>query len=313
MEKFGIVVHGGAGTILRERMSAELEAEFRAGLKDALMAGSKILSSGGTSLDAVHRAVNSMEDNPLFNAGRGSVFTSDGGHQMDASIMDGSNLLAGAVAAVRNVRNPVTLARCVMEQSPHLLLAGDGAEKFAQAHGIAMEPDGYFHTARRWDQLLEAKADQSRKSGQAETVPPKPKSLGTVGAVALDRAGNLAAATSTGGMSNSKFGRVGDSPVIGAGTYANNATCAISTTGHGEFLMRGVIAYDVSALMEYKGLALQVAAELVIHGRLTGMGGTGGLIAIDHLGNFALPFNTPGMYRGYLMDGTPAVTAIFRD
>jgi L-asparaginase / beta-aspartyl-peptidase len=312
MPQFGIVVHGGAGTILREKMTPEVEAGFRAGLTDAITSGYAILEKGGSSLDAVHCAVNSMENNPLFNAGKGAVFTSSGGHQMDASIMDGRTLAAGAVAAVQHVRNPITLARMVMEKSPHVLLVGDGAEQFGRMHGIELADDDYFHTQRRWEQLLEAKAEEEKKTGQPSEIPAKPKSLGTVGAVALDRDGNLAAATSTGGMSNSRYGRVGDSPIIGAGTYANNKTCAVSTTGHGEFLIRSVLAYDLSALMEYGGLSLAQAADKVIHGSFAEMGGTGGLIAINRQGEISLPFNTPGMYRGHLVDGDKISVAIYR-
>ncbi len=310
MPEFGIVIHAGAGTILRERMTPELEAEFHAGLRDSLEAGYEQLKSGGSSLDAVHRAVNVMEENPLFNAGRGSVFTYKGGHEMDAAIMDGRSLKAGAVAGVRHIKFPITLARLVMEKTPHLFLAGDGAEEFAQSQGMELAPDEYFHTERRWEQLLEAKA----KAGESgATVPEKPKSLGTVGAVAFDRDGNLAAATSTGGMSNSRFGRIGDSPIIGAGTYANNLTCAVSTTGHGEFFMRALTAYDLSALMEYRGMSLAEAADLVIYKKLTTLGGTGGLVAIDRKGNFVLPFNTPGMYRGFYIDGGKLNSAIYKD
>lgn len=310
MPDFGIVIHAGAGTILREKMTSELEAEFHAGLRDSLNAGYDILKEGGSSPDAVHRAVNAMEENPLFNAGRGSVFTFKGGHEMDAAIMDGKTLKAGAVAGVRHIKFPITLARLVMEKTPHLLLAGEGAEEFAQTQGMELAPDDYFHTERRWEQLLEAKA-KARETSQ--TIPEKPSSLGTVGAVAVDRSGNLAAATSTGGMSNSRFGRIGDSPIIGAGTYANNHTCAVSTTGHGEFFMRALTAFDLSALMEYRGMSLSEAADLVIHKKLTTLGGTGGLVAIDRRGNFVLPFNTPGMYRGFYVEGGRLQTAIYKD
>ncbi len=308
MPEFGIVIHGGAGIILKEKMTPEMEAGFEAGLADSLAAGYEILESGGTCLDAVQRAVNVMEDNPLFNAGRGSVFTYSGGHAMDAAIMDGKMLKAGAVSGVQHIKFPVTLARLVMEKTPHLLLAGAGAEEFAQAHGMELAPDEYFHTRRRWEQLLEAKA----KDGDKE-IPEEPKSLGTVGAVALDKAGNLAAATSTGGMSNSRHGRIGDSPIIGAGTYANNLTCAVSTTGHGEYFMRALTAFDLSALMEYRGMSLSEAADYVIFKKLAPLGGTGGLVAIDGQGNFVMPFNTPGMYRGYYVDGAKPLTAIYKD
>ncbi len=314
MPEFGIVIHGGAGAILREKMTPELEQEFRAGLTDSLITGFDLLKAGGAALDAVHRAVKVMEDNPLFNAGRGAVFTSDGGHEMDAAIMEGRTLNAGAVAGVRRIKNPITLARLVMEKSGHLLLAREGAEQFAQLHGMEPAPEEYFHTERRWQQLIEAKAKERAEGGDnVSSIPEKPKSLGTVGAVALDRSGSLAAATSTGGMSNSKYGRIGDSPIIGAGTYANDKTCAISTTGHGEYFMRALTAYDLSVLMEYCGLGLVEAAEKVIYQRLTELGGTGGLVAIDRKGNIALPFNTPGMYRGFYLPGGSPETAIYKE
>ncbi|MBI5267054.1 MAG: isoaspartyl peptidase/L-asparaginase [candidate division Zixibacteria bacterium] len=304
MPDFGIVIHGGAGTILREKLTAELEAEFRQGLVESLSAGYEILNAGGTSLDAVQKAVTIMEDNPLFNCGRGAVFTYEGKHSMDAALMDGRTLAVGAVAGVRQIKNPIVLARLVMEQLPHILLAGEGAEEFAQANGIALMPDDYFYTERRWKNLLETRASATTDH---ET------SHGTVGAVALDRSGNLAAATSTGGMTNCRYRRIGDTPIVGAGTYANNKTCAVSTTGHGEFFMRGVISYDLSAMIEYRGMTLADAAAHAIHHRLADIGGSGGLIAIDGRGNFALPFNTPGMYRGFFMDGGKAETAIFRE
>jgi beta-aspartyl-peptidase (threonine type) len=315
MPDFGIVIHGGAGAIARSKMTPELEKGYIEGLTDSLMAGFEILDSGGSSLDAVQKAVNIMEDNPLFNAGRGAVFTHAERNEMDAAIMDGKTLRAGAVAGVRRVKNPISLARLVMEKLPHVLLARDGAEEFARAQGMELMPDEYFFTEMRWKQLQDVKA---REMGQGKTElsegnPDENKKFGTVGAVALDKSGNLAAATSTGGMSNSRYGRVGDSPIIGAGTYANNKTCAVSTTGHGEFFMRLLTAYDVSALMEYRRLSLSEAAELAIHDRLLGLGGTGGLVAIDQKGNIALPFNTPGMYRGYYLSGGNPYTAIYKE
>lgn len=304
MPDFGIVIHGGAGTILKEKSTVELEAEFRQGLIESLSTGYDILNAGGASLDAVQKAVTIMEDNPLFNCGRGAVFTYEGKHSMDAALMDGRTLAVGAVAGVRQIKNPIALARLVMERLPHILLAGEGAEEFAQANGMALQPDEYFYTERRWKNLLETRASANIDH---ET------SHGTVGAVALDRSGNLAAATSTGGMTNCRYRRIGDTPIIGAGTYANNKTCAVSTTGHGEFFMRGVISYDLSAMIEYRGMTLADAAAHAIHHRLADIGGSGGLIAIDGRGNFALPFNTPGMYRGFFMDGGRAETAIFRE
>jgi beta-aspartyl-peptidase (threonine type) len=313
MAEFGIVIHGGAGTILKNKMTPDLEKEFEQGLKDSLQSGYDVLAGGGTSLDAVQKAVLTMEDNPLFNAGKGSVFTHDGKNEMDAAIMDGQSLLAGAVAGVRHVKNPIALARLVMEKTPHLLLARDGAEEFAKANGVTFMPDEYFFTERRWQQLRESKLVESlRQAKKAEAdIQDSEQKHGTVGAVALDKSGNLAAVTSTGGMSNCRFGRIGDSPLIGIGTYANNQTCAVSTTGHGEFLMRAVTAYDVSALMEYRGQNLAEAAKCAIFDRLTSLGGTGGLVAIDRQGNIALPFNTPGMYRGFYLPGGPPQTAIY--
>lgn len=314
MVEFGIVIHGGAGIILKSKMTPELENGFQQGLVASLEAGYDILKGGGASLDAVQQAVKVMEDIPLFNAGRGSVFTHDGKNEMDAAIMDGRTLKAGAVAGVKHIKNPIDLARLVMEKLPHVLLAREGAEEFARSQGMTFMPDDYFFTERRWQQLREAKIMENMRRGKetaAENPDPDQKH-GTVGAVALDKSGNLAAATSTGGMSNCRFGRIGDSPIIGVGTYANNRTCAVSTTGHGEYFMRAITAYDVSAMMEYSGMSLSQAAEAAILTRLTEIGGTGGLAAIDRKGNIALPFNTPGMYRGYYLPGGRPETAIYR-
>ena len=274
-------------------MTPALEAEYRSGLEAALIAGWEILSKGGTSLDAVEAAVSSLEDFPLFNAGRGSVFTHEGTQEMDASIMDGKTLNAGAVAAVKNIKNPVSLARLVMERTEHILLAGEGANEFAEQMGVHLEPDEYFFTEHRWLQLQEAMAE-----GRVQLDHAAAKPIGTVGAVACDSHGHLAAATSTGGMTNKKFGRVGDTPLIGAGTYADE-TCAVSCTGHGEYFMLGVTAYDVAARMKYKGLSLEDAARETIE-RLTEIKGDGGLIAVDTQGNVTMPFNSEGMYRGYI-------------
>jgi len=315
MPEFGIVIHGGAGTITREKMTPELEKAYHAGLLESLVAGYNILNSGGSSLDAVYRAVYVMEENPLFNAGKGAVFTNSGIHEQDAAIMDGKTLKVGAVAGVRHIKNPINLARLVMEKTPHVLLARDGAEEFARLQGMEMMPDEYFDTEARRRQLLEVQAKERdlQTTPQASGLFGAEGKSGTVGAVALDKAGNLAAATSTGGMSNSRYGRIGDSPIIGAGTYANNRTCAISATGHGEYFIRAVSAYDLSAMMEYRGLSLQQAAEVAIHTKLAALGGTGGLIGIDPSGSITLQLNTPGMYRGYyLPDGKP-FTAIYRD
>ncbi len=303
MNKFCLAIHGGAGTILRSTMTPELELEYREGLETSLRLGWSVLESGGSSLDAVETAVASLEDFPLFNAGCGSVFTEEGKNEMDAAIMDGSNLKAGAVAFVRNVKNPVRLARQVMERTEHLLLAGTGADQFAQLCGVETADDDYFFTEHRYQQLLEARErgviQLDHTSDEAAIIEASSDpALGTVGAVACDTKGRLAAATSTGGMTNKRFGRVGDTPIIGSGTYADEF-CAVSCTGHGEYFMRAVTAYDVSARMKYKGLPLHSAAAETI-ARLTRLGGEGGLIAVDNSGNVALPFNSDGMYRGYV-------------
>lgn len=319
MKNIALAIHGGAGTILRSSMTAELEAEYRQGLEKALSTGLAILRSGGSALDAVEQTVCSLEDFYLFNAGRGAVFTGEGKNELDASIMDGATLRAGAVAFVRNVKNPIKLARLVMERTEHVLLAGDGAEKFAVESGVERAGDEYFYTAHRWQQLQDAIAAGRVQldhviSDQAETRPSGSvspaddpiseiqgsKPLGTVGAVACDRSGNIAAATSTGGMTNKKFGRIGDTPLIGSGTYAENSTCAVSCTGHGEFFMIGVTAYDVAARMKYRSIPLEQAAREAID-RLTEIRGEGGLVAVDAHGNVALPFNSDGMYRGFVL------------
>lgn len=311
--KYGIVIHGGAGTILKEKMTAEKEAEYRQKLEDSLRAGYDILEKGGASLDAVQAAVKVMEDSPLFNAGKGAVFTNEGKNEQDACIMDGRTLNSGAVAGVRRIRNPILLARAVMDKSEHVLLAADGAEAFAKIHAIEFADAEYFHTEHRWKQLQAAKYKEKLTQSDYSQLDHSDDKHGTVGAVALDKHGDLAAATSSGGMTNKKFGRLGDSPIVGAGNYANNRTCAVSGTGHGEYFITAVVSYDVSALMEYKGLSLEEAADIVIHKKLTGLGGTGGLIAIDGKGNFAMPFNTEGMYRGHLLAGQEPVMKIFRE
>jgi beta-aspartyl-peptidase (threonine type) len=298
MAKFTIAVHGGSGTILKESMTAELETAYLQGLKDALQAGYSILEKNGDALDAVKAAVISLENNILFNAGMGSVFTKTGTHEMDASIMDGRNLSAGAVAAVSNVRNPVELAYSVMKNSEHVFLSGAGAEEFARQNGIAFEPDEYFFSEFRYRQWQAIK-DSDDTALDHNIIPEmKEKKFGTVGAVACDAGGNLAAATSTGGMTNKQFGRIGDSPIIGIGTYANNKTCAISCTGHGEPFIRAVAAYDVSCLVEYKGLSLEEAMNTVVMDKLKKLDGEGGMIGVDTEGNVALIFNSEGMYRG---------------
>jgi beta-aspartyl-peptidase (threonine type) len=296
MSKIVLAIHGGAGTILPSSMTPEKEKAYRTGLNSALKAGYSILEKGGSSLDAVQAAVISLEDFPLFNAGKGSVFTHNEDHEMDASIMEGLTLNAGAVAAVNNIKNPILLARMIMDHSEHIFLAGKGAEEFAALMNVPVEKSDYFFEQHRYDQLLESRSKGSVQLDHSD------KKFGTVGAVALDRNGNIAAATSTGGMTNKQFNRIGDSPMIGSGTYANNKTCAVSCTGHGEYFIRAVVAYDISCLMEYKGLSLHEAAHLVVNEKLVQIGGEGGLIAVDAKGNFTLPFNSEGMYRGWKTD-----------
>ena len=303
-KKCALVIHGGAGTISPEEITPALERDLRAGLKRSLEAGQGILQSGGSSLEAVVAAVRVLEDDPLFNAGRGAVYTSAGTHEMDAAIMDGRTLMAGAVGGVHGIRNPIVLARAIMEESPHVMLAGKGAEAFAREQGLEIVDEEYFYTERRWQALEGVRAAQSRVLSDADRH-------GTVGAVALDRDGNLAAATSTGGNTNKLPGRIGDTPIIGAGTYANNQTCAVSATGDGEFFMRTVAGYDLSALMEYGRMDLEGAANTVID-KISTLGGTGGLIAVDGEGNVALPFNTTGMYRGYVDANGRVFVAIYR-
>lgn len=305
--KYGIVIHGGAGTLLRSSITSEKENEYLAGLEDALKAGYDVLQNGGSSLDAVEAAVVSLEDCPLFNAGRGSVFNHIGKHEMDASIMCGKTLQAGAASGVSHIKNPVRLAKTIMQQSEHVMMSGAGAEIFAGQQGLETAGEDYFFNDFRYQQWQEIKGSDTIQLDHSD------KKFGTVGAVALDKSGNLAAATSTGGMTNKKFGRVGDTPIIGAGTYANNNTCAISCTGHGELFIRSVVAYDISCLMEYKGLTLQEACNVLVHDKLIKIGGEGGLIGIDKHGNIALPFNSEGMYRGHQMGGEKAVVNIYKN
>ncbi len=316
MQKISIAIHGGAGTILREDMTPELEHAYRQGLSDALDAGYAVLEIGGTSVNAVKAAVVVMEDNPLFNAGKGAVFTKKGVNELDAAIMDGNTLDAGAIAGVRNVRNPVELAEEVMLHSGHVFLSGKGANDFAIKQGIKLEPDDYFYSQYRYDQWREIRDSDfyqlDHKSDQLIGLM-KDKKFGTVGAAACDGQGNIAAATSTGGMTNKRFGRIGDSPIIGAGTYANNKTCAISCTGHGEIFIKAVAAYDVSCLMEYKNMSLQQACEEVVLKKLVELHGEGGLIGMDAKGNAALVFNSAGMYRGLKNSDGENVVAIYGD
>lgn len=295
-----LVIHGGAGTIIKDDMTPELEAAYQEGLKEALNAGYAVLEEGGSAVNAIKAAIVVMEDNVLFNAGRGSVFTKKGLQEMDAAIMDGSTLEAGAVAGVRNVRNPIELAMEVMRNSNHVFLSGKGATDFAIKQGIKLEPDEYFFSKFRYDQWKSIRDSDNYSldhTHQRMEELMRDKKFGTVGAVACDWQGNIAAATSTGGMTNKKYGRIGDSPIIGCGTYANNATCAISCTGHGEIFIRSVAAYDVSCLMEYKGLTLQEAMDKVVNEKLVQMQGEGGMIGVDAQGNAAMVFNSAGMYR----------------
>lgn len=292
--EYVLVIHGGAGVITRESMHPELDKSYRDALDAVLTEGEKILAQGGSCLDAVVHVVALMEDNPLFNAGKGSVFTYDGKNEMDASVMIGDGLKAGAVGGVRHVKNPVKLARVVMEKSPHVMLIEDGAEEFAILHGQEIVDTSYFFTQRRWDSHM--RLLEQEKGTAAEKH-------GTVGAVALDKHGNLAAATSTGGMTNKRWQRIGDTPVIGAGTYANNATCAISSTGHGEYFIRWAVAHDISAMMEYKDVSIREAASHVIMEKLAAAGGEGGVIGVAKNGDITMTFNSEGMYRGFIKPG----------
>ncbi len=305
-----IVVHGGAGTIRKGDMTAAMEQAYREKLTEALDAGYGLLESGGSSIEAVIVAIKLLEDSPLFNAGKGSVFTHEGTNEMDASLMEGRSLQAGAVAGVTVVRNPITAARAVMENSPHVLLTGRGAEDFARLQGLEIVDPDYFYSKRRYRQLQNILDQEKDGSYNQEAVPGH--KFGTVGVVALDERGNLAAGTSTGGMTNKKYGRVGDSPVIGAGTYADNRSCAVSSTGHGEYFIRKVVAYDIAAKMKYAGMSVEEAAVATIEGDLTRMGGTGGVICLDREGNVAMVFNTEGMYRGYRKKGEEANVFIYR-
>lgn len=315
MSNITLAIHGGAGTILKSMLTDELEKQYNQGLQNALNAGYEILEKNGSAVDAVVAAVMSLEDNPLFNAGKGAVFTKKGINEMDAIIMEGKNLEAGAVAGVRNIKNPVLLAKEIMLHSGHVMLSGNGAKEFALNRGIEQAPDEYFFTQYRYDQWVEIRDSDfyqlDHKEDNLKGMPHEEKKFGTVGAVALDAEGNLAASTSTGGMTNKRFGRIGDSPIIGAGNYANNKTCAISCTGHGEFFMRAVVAYDVSCLMEYKNLSLKEACDIVVKDKLVKLGGEGGLIAVDTLGNHELCFNSKGMYRGFRNNKGENVVAIY--
>ncbi|WP_226704300.1 isoaspartyl peptidase/L-asparaginase family protein [Microbulbifer elongatus] len=315
--RFAIAIHGGAGTIEKSKMTPEKEAAYRAKLEEALNAGYAVLEKGGASLDAVVAAINVMEDSPLFNAGRGAVYTYDGAHELDASIMDGRDRQAGAVAGVKHVANPINLARMVMEDSPFVMLSGEGAEAFARSRGVPMVDNKIFDTEQRREQLDRAKEKLDRENKQdkdyraAVEALPVPFRMGTVGAVALDQQGNLAAGTSTGGMTAKRYGRIGDSPVIGAGTFADNRSCAVSATGHGEYFIRYNVAADICTRVEYQNKSVVQAADEVIKQVLMPVGGTGGVIVLDARGNIALTFNTKGMYRASRVAGQPAEVAIF--
>jgi beta-aspartyl-peptidase (threonine type) len=321
-KKFVLVIHGGAGTILKSEMTSEKEKAYTQGLNDALQTGYNVLSKGGTALDAVEATIKVLEDNPLFNAGKGAVFTNEGKNELDASIMDGKTLKAGAVAGVTTIKNPITAARAVMEKSSHVMMAGKGAEQFAAQQGCTIVEPSYFFTQERWKALLKEKADDSLKAIHNDTTKAKTHlkqkensdyKYGTVGCVALDMNGNLVAGTSTGGMTNKKFGRIGDSPVIGAGTYADNSTCAISCTGYGEYFIRLVMAKSVSDRMELAHETLQQATNEMIMHKLGELGGDGGLIALDKDGNIAMPFNTAGMYRGCMTSDGKKEIKIYKE
>jgi len=307
-----LVMHGGAGTITRASMTPEREKQYREAMELALRTGHAVLSRGGTSVDAVEAAIHILEDSPLFNAGKGAVFTHEGRNELDASIMRGRDKAAGAVAGVTIIKNPISGARAVMERSPHVLMAGKGAELFATKMGLEIVDPAYFWTEKRWKELQEELVNEQKTHAALDRKlysEPDEKKFSTVGAVALDRDGNLAAGTSTGGMTNKQYGRVGDSPIIGAGTYADNESCAVSGTGHGEYFIRWTVAYDIAALMKYKGLTVDQAANEVVNRKLKEAGGEGGVIALDRKGNFSMPFNSEGMYRGYIgSDGVPHVS-----
>lgn len=308
--QYALVIHGGAGSIKPGQLTPEKENEMEAVLHDALDTGQKILAAGGSSIDAVVETIKKMEDHPMFNAGKGAVFTNAGHNELDASIMIGSDLNAGAVGGVKTVKNPITAARAVLEKSEHVLLVGEGADIFSKEQGLELVDNEYFKTERKWKSLQKV-LDKEKDTGSLITELSENK-YGTVGAVALDMSGNIVAGTSTGGMTNKRYNRIGDSPIIGAGTYANNKTCGVSCTGHGEYFMRYAVAYDLSAMMEYKGSTLEKAADHIIHEKLMEAGGSGGLIAIDHQGNIVMPFNTQGMYRGYVTDSDRYI-AMYRD
>ncbi|MEP7077317.1 MAG: isoaspartyl peptidase/L-asparaginase [Acidobacteriota bacterium] len=320
--RLGFVIHGGNGVIAKAAMTPEKEKEFRAKLTEALMAGYKALQSGKTSVDAVEIAIRILEDSPLFNAGKGAVFNHDGKNELDASIMSGKDLSAGAVAGLHHVKNPIALARAVMERSPHVMMVGEGAEQFAKEQKVELVDEKYFFTQERWDAFQQVLKEEKEKEKTPEKKPGQVSvnyaelpynKFGTVGAVALDKDGNLAAGTSTGGMTNKRYGRVGDSPIIGAGTYANNDSCAVSGTGWGEYFIRLGVARDIAALMEDRAMPVQSAADMVIKQKLQKMGGDGGVIAMDKFGNIGISFNSEGMYRAYIDKDGKAVVQIYTE
>lgn len=314
--KFGIVIHGGAGTILKKNMTDSLEIAYMEKLEEAIRVGHEILANGGTAMDAVTKTINVMEDSPLFNAGKGAVFTHEETNELDASVMDGATLNAGAVAGVQRIKNPIDLAREVMDNSDHVMLSGKGAEVFAEERGIDLVDPAYFFTEKRFKSLQRIKDKEQAQLDHDSKVSfedpfIKDSKFGTVGCAALDKHGNLAAGTSTGGMTNKRWNRIGDAPIIGAGTYANNATCAVSSTGWGEYFIRAMVAYDISALMEYKGLSLQEAASEVIQKKVPALGGDGGIVSIDKDGNVAMEFNTAGMYRAHMNAAGELIVGIY--
>lgn len=298
--EYAMVIHGGAGTILKKNMTAEKEAAYKETMEQALSIGETILKDGGTSLDAVVNTIMHLENSPLFNAGKGAVFTNSGTNELDASIMLGKDKSAGAVGGVTKIKNPITAARAVMEKSEHVMMVGKGAEAFAVNQGIETIDPAYFKTEGRWNSLQRILENEKATGFDYNSTPDY--KYGTVGAVALDKAGNIVAGTSTGGMTNKRYNRIGDSPIIGAGTYADNATCGVSCTGHGEYFIRYAVAHDVAAMMEYGETSLDIAATEIINNKLKKAGGSGGLIALDKYGNISMPFNTAGMYRGYVTD-----------
>ncbi|RFN59275.1 isoaspartyl peptidase/L-asparaginase family protein [Marixanthomonas ophiurae] len=303
---FGIVIHGGAGIILKKNMSDSLENAYKIKLEEAIKIGHTVLKNGGSAMEAVTKTINVMENSPLFNAGKGAVFTHEETNELDASVMDGATLNAGAVAGVTQIKNPINLALTVMNNSPHVMLSGTGAERFAEEQGFELVDPSYFYTEKRFQSLQrikdkeKAELDHDSKVSFADDPFIKDSKFGTVGCAALDKNGNLAAGTSTGGMTNKRWNRIGDAPIIGAGTYANNATCAVSSTGWGEYFIRAMVAHDISAMMEYKGVTLQEAAQEVIQKKVPDLGGNGGIIAIDKDGNVSMEFNTAGMYRAHM-------------